>query len=48
MNVKTQLQKKLLNHTKSRKETINRTCNRLSLFAIFCRFNEQGRLMNDN
>ena len=47
MNVKTRLQK-LLNHTKSQKETINRTCSELSFFAIFCEFNKQNMLANND
>ena len=45
-HVKTQL-RKLLNRTKTRKETMNRTCSGLSLFVIFCRFNKQKMLVNN-
>ena len=39
--------RELLNHTKARKKTINRTCGELSLFAIFCEFNKQNTLVNN-
>ena len=34
--------------TKTRNETTNRSCNVLSLFAIFCEFNKQNILANNN
>ena len=33
---------------KMQNETTNRTCNRLSLFAILCEFNKQNMLANHN